>query len=332
MTIYDISKKAGVSIATVSRVINGSERVSKKTRDNVLRVIEEEKYTPNLFARNLSNNTTHSIGILYSDASDLFLANAVYNLEMSFRNRGYDSVLCCCGYDNPRRANLINLIISKKVDAIVLAGSHFVEEYEKDNDYIRFFSRELPVGILSGKLYDDNIMCAYCDDYQAMFDVTTSLFHKSSKKIAFLYTRPSDSIRRKIAGIRDAYHANRMEFPMEYALRCPEASQAEVSAFIKEAHEKYGFDSMICTDDALAVAVLKYAQQNHISVPGELRIVGYNNSVLSACTTPELTTVDNRTQELSEALATMVVGRLNGEKLKNNLFMLPGELIFRETT
>ncbi len=332
MTIYDISEKAGVSIATVSRVLNGSPKVAAATRERVMKVIEEEQYTPNVFAQGLNSNVTRSIGILYSDASDLYLANAVYQLERAFRARGYDAVLCCCGYEQERRMSLINWVIAKKVDAVVLAGSHFVEEFDRDNDYLREISGRIPLAILSGKLYDPDIICSYCDDYQTMFDLTLSLFAGGSEKIVFLHTRNSDSVRRKIAGIREAYHAHGGEFPAEYDLLCPEGDIAHVSAFIREAHRRLRFDTVLCMDDSIAVGVLKYAQAAGISVPGELRIAGYNDSVLSRCTTPELTTADNRTEELCEALAAMVTDRLAGKPAENTKYMLPGKLIFRETT
>ena len=98
MNIYDISQLAGVSIATVSRVINGSDRVSARTRQKVLRVIEENGYTPNAFARGLGLNTMHSVGLLCADSSDPYLAQAVYNLEQELRLNGYDCLLCCTGY------------------------------------------------------------------------------------------------------------------------------------------------------------------------------------------------------------------------------------------
>ena len=95
MNIYDIAEKANVSIATVSRVLNNSCAVSDRTREKVLSVIERENYYPNIFARGLTQNSIHTIGILYTDASDLFLASAVYYLEKYFRRLGYNSLLSC---------------------------------------------------------------------------------------------------------------------------------------------------------------------------------------------------------------------------------------------
>ena len=100
MTIYDISEKAGVSIATVSRVLNGSNNVSEKTKKKVLDVINQYEYTPNAFARGLGLNTMKTIGIMCADSSDPYLAKAIYYIEQKLRANGYDSILCCTGYQS----------------------------------------------------------------------------------------------------------------------------------------------------------------------------------------------------------------------------------------
>ena len=95
MTIYDISKQAGVSIATVSRVLNGSANVKPKTKKKVMDIIEQSGYTPNAFARGLGLDTMNTIGILCADSSDLYIAKAIYYIERSLRACGYNSILCC---------------------------------------------------------------------------------------------------------------------------------------------------------------------------------------------------------------------------------------------
>lgn len=123
MTIYDISEKAGVSIATVSRVLNGSSNVSEKTKQKVLDVINQCEYTPNAFARGLGLNTMKTIGIMCADSSDLYLAKAIYYIEQKLRANGYDSILCCTGYGLENKKSCMNLLINKKVDGIILVGS-----------------------------------------------------------------------------------------------------------------------------------------------------------------------------------------------------------------
>lgn len=117
MNIYDISKKAGVSIATVSRVMNGSDKVSEKTRQKILDIMKETGYTPNAFARGLTFNTMKTIGLLCADCSDHFLATAISYLEKGFRANGYDCILCCTGYELKTKQSYLKLLLSKKVDA-----------------------------------------------------------------------------------------------------------------------------------------------------------------------------------------------------------------------
>ena len=120
MNIYDVSKKAGVSIATVSRVINGNNNVSEKTKQKVLSVMKEISYTPNVFARGLGLNTMKTVGIMCSDSSDPYLANAIYYLERELRSHGYDSILCCTGTSPENKRQYFELLLSKRVDAMIL--------------------------------------------------------------------------------------------------------------------------------------------------------------------------------------------------------------------
>ena len=130
MNIYDIASKAGVSIATVSRVLNGKGNVSEKTKEHVLKIIEEMGYTPNIFARGLGLNSIKMVGILCSDVSDIYYATAVSTLEKELRRGGYDSLLCCTGDNIEVRINslspiepttpFVNVSVPVPVDATLL--------------------------------------------------------------------------------------------------------------------------------------------------------------------------------------------------------------------
>ena len=157
MNIYDVSKKAGVSIATVSRVINGNTNVSEKTKEKVLNVMKEIGYTPNVFARGLGLNTMKTIGIMCTDSSDLYLANAVYYLERELRNNDYDSILCCTGNNLANKKKYLELLLSKRVDAIILVGSKFIETDNADNSYIIEAAKSLPIMLVNGYVEGKNI-------------------------------------------------------------------------------------------------------------------------------------------------------------------------------
>src|SRR5689334_15616268 len=128
MNIYDIAEKAGVSIATVSRVLNGSSSVSEKTRKKVNEVMQDLGYTPNVFARGLMVNSMRTLGVMTIDVRDLYYANAIHTIELEARQRGYDLILCSTGEDINEKKKYLKLLLQKRVDGIILIGSVFKEK------------------------------------------------------------------------------------------------------------------------------------------------------------------------------------------------------------
>lgn len=204
MTIYDISKKAGVSIATVSRVLNGSDKVRPATRKKVMDIIEKYDYTPNAFARGMGLHSVQTIGILCADSSDLFLAKAVYYLEQELQSNGYESLLCCTGYNLDIKKNYLNLILSKKVDGIILVGSNFIGTNEEENQYIKDVSAQVPIMLLNASFDYPNVYSTLCDDYTSMFEATVSMLDAGIEDILYLYNSNSYSGVKKLGGFRAA--------------------------------------------------------------------------------------------------------------------------------
>ena len=188
-TIYDISKKAGVSIATVSRVLNNSPKVSQKTKERVLEIINESGYEPNAYARGLGSGSMKTIGILCADVADIYLANAVSFLEKNLRQNGFNTILNCTGDDYSTKVQCIKAMEGQRVDAVILAGSQYIESTVSKNKYIIDVSKRIPVMLLNGYLKSDNIYCNLSDDYSAFYDATKELYQKGCRKILFYIGR-----------------------------------------------------------------------------------------------------------------------------------------------
>ena len=298
LNIYDVSNKAGVSIATVSRVMNGNPNVSDATRKKVLTVMQGLGYTPNIFARGLGLNTMQTIGIMCTDSSDMYLANAVYYTEHELRSHGYDSILCCTGDNLENKKQSLNLLLSKRVDALILVGSKFLEAKHKDNAYIFSAAEKVPIMLINGYLEGENIYCTICDDYRAVYQITHALLSSGRKKLLYLYTSNSYSGLQKkngfLSALRD-YHI----LPDEQFLQiCPKGIYEAKEIVASLYQQGYTFDGVVTSDDFLAVGALKYALEHHILVPKELSIVGYNNSILATCAEPELTSIDTKVEAL----------------------------------
>lgn len=346
LTIYDISQKAGVSTATVSRVLNGSEKVRPATRQKVLQIMEEYDYAPSAFARGMGLRSLKTIGILCADSSDLFLAKAVYYLEQELQASGYESLLCCTGYNLDIRKSYVDLILSKKIDGLILVGSHFIGTKEEENQYIRDASARIPIMVLNAAFDYPNVYSVFCDDYNTMHDAAAFLLKQGIEDILYLYDSESYSGIRKLKGFQAAMeeysvpdYQNRIFFcgksgkGRKSMQAGPEYKQPGAVADFIESIVQNGtaFHGLIGAEDILAIGGIKYAQRRGLRIPEDLSVIGYNNSILTGCCTPELTSVDNCLEAQAHQLIRTLLGVLSGTEMpKRTVFS--GKLVTRGTT
>lgn len=331
MNIYDISKKAGVSIATVSRVMNGSDKVSEKTRKKILDIMKETGYTPNAFARGLTFNTMKTIGLLCADCSDHFLATAISYLEKGFRANGYDCILCCTGYEIATRENYLKLILSKKVDAVVLVGSTFIEETLEANQYLIDCASKVPVFSVNGYLDSPNIYCTLCNDAEAVYNVTQKLIEQNFTKSLFIYRSASYSGRHKQKGFQQAYKDAGLPLSDKQII-CKHGSIDEIRDMLLAYYDKeFQFDSIVAGDDEFGVSAVKFAKQKGLSIPKDFSIIGYNNSKSGICCEPELSTLDNKLEFVCNNTVQSVMNILDGQDVPRKT-LVSAEYIKRQTT
>lgn len=334
INIYDISEKVGVSIATVSRVINGSSNVSEKTRQKVLAVIDEYGYTPNAFARGLGLDTMKTVGILCADSSDPYLAQAVYYIEQDLRQNGYDSILCCTGYDLETKKSCLNLLISKRVDAVVLAGSNYIEANDENNDYIRQAAKGIPVMLVNGALSAPNIYSTVCDDFSAIYEITENFIKCGRTNLLYLYNSNSYSGTKKVQGFRSALKSNSIAVKEDHIcfIKSHTLSVRDIKNAVAEIAEKgISFDGIIASDDIIAVGALKYLKEAGKTIPDDVFVAGYNNFNIAECCDPELTSVDNKLEALCHHCVSTLMGVFSDKSMpKKTVFS--AEIVQRGTT
>lgn len=332
LTIYDISEKAGVSIATVSRVLNGAPNVRASTKEKILRVIEEYGYAPNAFARGMGLHSLKTIGILCVDSSDIYLAKAVYYIEQDLQANGYESLLCCTGHRVDMKKHYLNLILSKKVDSIILVGSYFISNTEEDNDYIRQAAKKVPVMLLNASADYENVYCTLCDDYSSAYDTSLKMLKSNTRDLIYIYNSESYSGLRKLGGFLEAMHGagkNASDYAFKYDGDIYQTDA--VADFLENVYQRLPFNSVLASEDALAIGALKFAAKRKLRVPHDFSVIGYNNSILCSCSTPALTSIDNKLEPMTHQLVKTLMGVLNGQEMpKKSLFN--ASLIERETT
>ncbi len=334
MNIYDISKKAGVSIATVSRVLNDSRHVSRETRDRVMSVIQGCGYVPNAFARGLGLNSMKTIGLLCPNAADPYLAQALSHLELAFRRRRYDCLLCCTGRGLQAREQGMERLMERHVDGIVLMGSTFIESRDEDNGYIRRAARSVPIVLLNGSFACANVYCVLCDDRRAAMEATQYLLDTGRKRVLYLYHSKNDSGQKKLAGYLDGLESRGA--PAEESLiryfGDDKMSVPKVRDYLLDLHgQGLRFDAVLTSEDILSVGAAKYARVVRLDIPKALSIIGYNNSSFCLCCEPELSSVDNKLPALCDHCAATMLGVLEGRETPQQT-VFTGELVKRGST
>lgn len=322
-TIYDIAKAAGVSTATVSRVLNDSPRVSDKTKEKVRSAIREAGYSPNAFAQGLGLKSMKSVGILCTDASDPFFSSVIYHLEDRLRRSGYHCILTCTGNEPDDKQEGMHLLLSKHVDAVMVLGSAFVEQNPKAQQYILDAADKVPLVFLNGWLDHPNIYCVQNDARESVYTVTKRLLDSGRHNPLFLYHRPSSGTQQKLRGFADALEAANVRGQV---LQCPGGILEAMEFLLDNAPETV--DAVVSAHDEAAVAFLKYARRRGIRVPEDCCIVGHGALVLAQCCEPELTTVNLHIPQLCSTAAAHLMAIFSGSEPPHNTILagtvLPG--------
>lgn len=327
MNIYDIAKLSKVSIATVSRVINGSDRVSEKTKKKVEDVMAAYGYKPNVFARSLNLDASMVIGIMCPNIADRYMAKGLSFLEKQLRSYGYDCILMCSGYDFESKVECVRSLIDRRIDALFLVGSNYAKDYgNKDIDYLKEAALKMPVILINGYLSHDNIYCVLTDNKKAVYKVTDMLIKQGKKKIIFLFDSYSYSLKKKMQGFEQALKDNNILIDRNNFIFVPN-SIMDTYKILED--KNIEFDGVVASDDAMAIGALKLAYKRGIE--DKVGVVGYNNSELCLCSTKELSSIDSKIEELCHIGVETFLKVINNEKVSKKQ-VIDCEFVEREST
>ena len=328
INIYDIAKLAGVSIATVSRVINKKGNVTEKTKHLVEKVIRETNYQPNIFARGLGLGTMKVVGVLCSTVVDMYYAKAVGTIEEELRSLGYDVILSCTGNVKQDKLNSMEMLLSKHVDALVLIGSVFKET--DDNSHIERIAERVPVILINGYVSIPNTYCVVCEEENAMVDVIDGFVKQGRKDILYLEAPGTWSSISKMAGFRRGLEVHGIPYQEERVLSTEKdmsVIRKAVSDFLKQ---KLPISAVCASEDMFAVAAMKVLIENGYRIPEDVAVMGFNNSLICECCTPPLASVDNRVVDLSKMAISLLIDIFEG-KTPNQKTVIPYKFVIRET-
>ena len=326
-SVKEIAEMSGVSVATVSRVINKNGRFSKETEDRVNEVIRKTNYQPNQLARGLRTSKTKTIGILVPDITNEFFARITLELQNRFFAEGYISLVFNTNEDKKLEQLQLNAFQSQQVSGLVyVSGS--IEAMPAFHVPIVFIDRQ-PVFSMEN---DVEYILIESDNYQGGLLATEELIKKGSRNIACVcFNEALSSHKDRIAGYRAALAAHSLpegDITVVHSVNYAESRQKVSELFSR----KPGIDGLFCTTDTLAIGAVKAVKEFGLNVPEQVKVVGYDDTSLSLYSTPPLTTVRQQVIEISRLATTVMIDMLEQRPVTKTHYRIPVELVIRGTT
>ena len=322
MNIYDVAQEAGVSIATVSRVVNGKSSVSSKTKEKVEAVLQKHNYSPSEIARGLVLNSIRTVGIMAMDIRDVYYANVAYTVEQELSKLGYTVILCNTGEDTKEKIKYMKILMQKKVDGIILVGSVFKDASLEGA--ITGIAGKVPIVMINGFVDSHNVYSVICDDRNGVCQAAEYLIGQGRKELVYLQDTDSFSARAKVEGFRDAMRNNNMETGDNNLFKVKKGLEGGYEGIDMIASRGISLDAAVCGDDLTAIGAIRCLKDRGISIPDKVAVIGYNNSVLASCCEPVLTSVDSRMFEMGRTAIEVFSKVMDGEQVNQKTYLQPG--------
>lgn len=329
MNIYDIAKEAGVSITTVSRVLNNKENISKKTKEKVESILKKYNYTPNAIARGLVAKSMNSIGVITTDITDVHHANTAYIIEKEFNKLGYNVILCNTGGKTMESINYIKMLSERNIDGIILMGSIFNNDDIKSS--ISPYVNAIPMVIINGYLNIENTYSILVDDAYGISLCVDHLVNKGHSEIVYVKDLDTYSAEQKKEGFISGMHKNNLPADDSSIVNVEKGMEGGYDAIEKLLKSNKKFSAIIFGEDITAVGGIKKLRSLGLDVPKDIAVTGFNNSIFARCCYPELTSVDNKVETTSSLSVKLLTDLMEHKNVASNILIRP-DLVIREST
>jgi LacI family transcriptional regulator len=305
-TIYDVAAAAGVSISTVSHVLNDTRFVSAATKLRVLAAVEQLNYRPSSLARALVRQETRTVGLIVPDNANPFFAEMAREIENHGFAAGYNVLLCNSGRSAAKELAYLDMLISKRVDGAIYMTSDMAKERLQPLQEHR-----IPV-VTFDRQYDatDTILL---DNFQGGYDATCHLIGLGHCRIACL-SGPDASTRSndRVLGYRQALTDAGLPVDPALILAGDWSFQSGCEHTQRLLQMTVPPTALFACNDTLAIGAIAALVAHGLAVPGDLSVVGYDNITLSAYTVPPLTTMATPIAAIGQHLCQMLLDRING--------------------
>lgn len=327
-SIKQIAEEAGVSTATVSRVMNSPDKVTRQTRERVETVIEKYHYTPSLLAKGLRDNSMPIIGVMVPDIANEFFAKIVMHIQAFLYARGYWIIVCNSNKSVEMQNSYINMLFEQKIEGLILIS--------RDSQSLKM-PYQVPTVFVDRYPIDDSISryaIVESNNYDGGHLATCALIEKGCKNIALISTSMLIHVYNdRMQGYRDALHAHGIAWNPELIKKIEYidimSGERAMQQLLDEGH---AIDGVFACADALAVGAIRAIRRAGIRIPEEMKIVGYDDQTIAECTYPGITSIHQYTEQIAEKAVEAMIKLLTDSDENIIHVKLPVSLVKRGTT
>lgn len=310
MNIRHIAKQAGVSVATVSRVLNHPENVAKKTRERIEKIIEEAEYTPNWFARGLNFNKTGTIGLMIPHILNPVYMEIAKGVEDVAHQKGYIALMCNEENDGKKGRNYLEQLIKRRVDGIVFICSSLEE---KDFDMLE--EQNVPVVLIGEHKNTTGQQVVSVDCQQAAKKAVQHLLDNDYDRIAMIYgTEPKVENEYKIAGYKKTLETSGIPIRPEYLREAANSIEGGYLGAKKLMELEEPPRAIFTTSDHIAFGAMDAIKDKNLRIPEDVAIVGFDNVRMSNLVEPKLTTIEVPLHKMGVYGARLLFDIIEGEE------------------
>ncbi len=326
-TIKDVAERAGVSVTTVSHVLNETRYVSPELAARVWEAVEALDYQPNAVARSLRRKRTHTLGMIIPDNSNPFFAEVARGIEDVCFDLGYNVILCNSDQTSHKERRYIDLLTEKRVDGIV-----FVATGDRAEHLETVLARRVPVVVIDRELQDIQCDRVLTDNRAGGRQATEHLIRRGCRRIACI-AGPSDVTPswERVWGYQDALAAAGLPFD-EHLVRRGDFQAASGYAAMRELLALPNPPTgVFACNDMMAIGAICAISEAGLAIPDDIAVVGFDDIALASYTNPPLTTVAQPRQEMGRLAAELLIERISNRGRPPQRRLLQTRLVIRQS-
>jgi len=325
--LADVARKVGVSEATVSRVLNEKPGVSDATREKILTALDVLGYER---PSKLRGERARLVGLVLPELQNPIFPAFAEVVGSALAERGYTPVLCT-QTAAVTEADYVELLLQQQVSGVVFAGGLYTQADAPHDHYRRLTARKLPTVLVNAPIAGLGFATVSCDDATAAEQAVGHLLSLGHTRIGLLLG-PADHVpsRRKLAAALATAEAAGVPIPAEriaHSLYSLEAAQASAGRLIRA-----GVTGIVCASDPMALGAIRAVRRAGRTVPGDVSVVGFDDSALMSCTDPPLTTVRQPIDAMGRLVIELLVSQIAGSAVAHEEMLFEPELVVRSST